>query len=820
MRVLAFLVLLLAAAGSAAAQQRLALVIGNDVYANLGPDEQLQKAVNDANAVGDALERIGFEVIRGANLGRAEMLEKLEALAARLAPEDTAFVFFAGHGVAIDGANYLLPSDVPAGGSERLIRQAAIAEAAVIEALREQSVKVGVVVLDACRDNPFKGAGTRSVGATRGLARPPEEPRGIFGIYSAGIGQTALDRLGEDDPNPNSVFTRVLAPALTQEGTSLIDVAYEVRDEVERLARSVGHEQTPGYYDQARGRDIYLAGRLDDREIAVVPDPALAAHAASAATIPSADPCAGAEAHFRFAVDLNGREAFEDHLRRFPACTFSDLAKTYLARLDAEASPAPVTPEPVEPKAGDTADAPAGEATDTTAGQESDAPSGEGTGTAAEEVAALGTAETAGEEAEAAPVDTEAARAECLRLTGGEHGWLLARFGPDLPFAIPKARAACRAAAEAGDAAVLLRLALVEESFAEADAANALVSRAVEAGDPIASMLSGQGDQEATGAALAQAAEADATFATVLDAKRYISSELPSDEYTPERARAIVDGLRGAAENGDVTVAYFAARIIGEARKHDLVGGIEEPADAAQAMIDVLRTADDNLDVLAAYLLEGPALEPALFGLDAGDKTSEEAVQESRDAMRRAAALGHAGAAQRLAWELSESDPAEALRYAHLAARAGMVNAEGDAASLREKIPDLAALVAACDAAAAHPDDAQKPEGIEGLSGEAMRPSQAVAACETALAAEPENPRILYQLGRALAEDQRPENAIPYLEEAAEAGYAIAAETLGRLHAEGSGNLEQDMEAAGRWYERAATLGSATAAGKARRLVP
>src|SRR5579871_899345 len=89
------------------AEKRVALVIGNDRYANLPADEQLRKAVNDARAVGDALSGLGFQVIRGENLGRQALLAKFDELTQRLEPGDTAFFFFAGHGVAVAGGNYI-----------------------------------------------------------------------------------------------------------------------------------------------------------------------------------------------------------------------------------------------------------------------------------------------------------------------------------------------------------------------------------------------------------------------------------------------------------------------------------------------------------------------------------------------------------------------------------------------------------------------------------------------------------------------------------------------------------------------------------------
>jgi hypothetical protein len=107
--------------------------------------------------------------------------------------------------------------------------------------------------------NPFRRPDVRSVGGERGLGRI-EPVRGVLTLYSAGIGQTALDRLGDADTNPNSVFTRVLVPALGRPGVHLGDLAVEIREEVARLAETVGHDQRPAYYDETIGGRIYLAG--------------------------------------------------------------------------------------------------------------------------------------------------------------------------------------------------------------------------------------------------------------------------------------------------------------------------------------------------------------------------------------------------------------------------------------------------------------------------------------------------------------------------------------------------------------------------------
>ena len=260
-------VCLVGVATPALAEKRVALVIGNDLYPNLPPDRQLKKATNDATTIADALRSLRFEIVLGTNLGRQGMIDRLADFTARLEPGDTAAVFYAGHGVAIAGVNYLVPSDVPAvtEGAEARVRGASIAEPDLIAELQAKSVRVAFVVIDACRDNPFPRAAGRSIGNTRGLAdaRPA---RGIFTLYSAGIGQTALDQLGSNDTAHNSVFTRIFVEQLKRPELHLGDLAVEARERVAALAlmatdgggQPAPHEQTPAYYDQTLGGRIYL----------------------------------------------------------------------------------------------------------------------------------------------------------------------------------------------------------------------------------------------------------------------------------------------------------------------------------------------------------------------------------------------------------------------------------------------------------------------------------------------------------------------------------------------------------------------------------
>lgn len=243
-------------AGPAAAAQR-ALVIGNDAYFEV---EALKRAVSDAWTVGDALEANGYEVTRQANLRRRDFSVVLNEFVKTLQEGDEAAFFFAGHGVAIGGENFLLPTDIPNQGpeGETLIKSEAFSLSDVLGAMRSRKVRLSLLIIDACRNNPFKQDGRRTLGASRGL-RPVQAPEGTFIMFSAGVDQQALDSLGPDDEHKNSVFVRKLVPLITTPGLALPQVARQVRREVNALSAQISHKQTPAYYDEVLG-DVYLAG--------------------------------------------------------------------------------------------------------------------------------------------------------------------------------------------------------------------------------------------------------------------------------------------------------------------------------------------------------------------------------------------------------------------------------------------------------------------------------------------------------------------------------------------------------------------------------
>src|SRR6201996_4391045 len=242
--------------GAAEAQNRFAFVVGNDAYANV---PQLQKAVNDARAVARGMQQLGFKVTFGENLPQREFVQKFSSFESQVQPGDIVFLYYSGHGVEIDGANYLIPIDVPKvdPAQQSLLKDLSISSENLILRLKEHGARTEVVVLDACRDNPFRASNGRSVGGARGLAGV-DPPGGVFMIYSAGVGEQALDRLSDSDTNPNSVFTRSFLPLLENPANSLIDVAKQTRSAVKSLAATIGQTQSPAYYDEIDG-EVYLA---------------------------------------------------------------------------------------------------------------------------------------------------------------------------------------------------------------------------------------------------------------------------------------------------------------------------------------------------------------------------------------------------------------------------------------------------------------------------------------------------------------------------------------------------------------------------------
>jgi hypothetical protein len=242
------------------AGKRVAFVVGVNTYAKLDAHSQLKAAVNDAVAVGNALRSLGFDVIEGRELTRSTFNSEWEKFVDRVESGGVAAFFFAGHGVQLsDGVNYLLPSDVPGPevAQESRLRRESINFEDLRNELQEKNPVLSLFILDACRNNPYRGARARSLAQTRGLAKVAAKP-GSFVMYSADVDQEALDRLPGEADTVNSVYTRSLVPLLRMGDLPLQDVAKGARAKVRELVSKVSHPQWPNYFDGLDGYECLV----------------------------------------------------------------------------------------------------------------------------------------------------------------------------------------------------------------------------------------------------------------------------------------------------------------------------------------------------------------------------------------------------------------------------------------------------------------------------------------------------------------------------------------------------------------------------------
>jgi hypothetical protein len=220
-------------------QPKEALLIANGEYSHFG---KLPNPVTDARLLVKSLQQIGFKVTLLENASRESMLEALQSFQDSLKVSHAVALFhYGGHGVQVDGHNYLIPADadIP---DERKVTTRAVDLDEVMSTLDSSSSIANVVILDACRDNPLPATTTRS--ATRGLTVVQSKPKNSLIIFAAEAGSRANDGL----------FTPTLANAITRPGKSLSQIMKDVRKEVFQKSNGT---QTPGEYDQLF-EDLYL----------------------------------------------------------------------------------------------------------------------------------------------------------------------------------------------------------------------------------------------------------------------------------------------------------------------------------------------------------------------------------------------------------------------------------------------------------------------------------------------------------------------------------------------------------------------------------
>ena len=330
----AALVVLAVLSVPAPAAQRVALLIGNASYAHAPP---LANPANDVADIGAALGRLGFSVKKIENAGYAELRRGLLEFQQAASASEMAVVFYAGHGIEVDQRNFLVPVDARL-ASDRDVEYEAVPLELVQRAV-ERSSGLRLVILDACRENPFaakmqRAGATRSIG--RGLARV--EPTGeTLVAYAAKEGTVALDGTGRNSP-----YSKALLAHLEKPGLEVMLMLRKVRDAV--LA-ATGGQQEPFWYGSLSSRGVYLAkASAPVAAPSVEPAPAIVPSAARV----TAEQLAVERVYWESVKESDDPADIRAYLKQFPGGIFEALAYNRLERLKAVAGPS-TQPEPVLP---------------------------------------------------------------------------------------------------------------------------------------------------------------------------------------------------------------------------------------------------------------------------------------------------------------------------------------------------------------------------------------------------------------------------------------------------------------------------------------
>ncbi|MBR1121411.1 caspase family protein [Bradyrhizobium lablabi] len=316
MRRLATLIVAMLAIGlasrSALADKRVAFVVGNSSYQNV---VALANPANDAAAVTDMFKKAAFDVVETRrDLKNSEMRRALRDFTEKARDADIAVIYYAGHGLEVDGTNYLVPVDAVLERDTDAYDEA-ISLDRILQAI-EPAKQLRLVILDACRDNPFAKTMKRMV-ASRALGRglagvEPSRPNTLIAFAAKG-GSTAADGDGRHSP-----FTSALLAHLAKPGLELGKAFRLVRDDV---MKATGNRQEPFVYGSLGGNDVSL-----------VPAPAVAAPPVVA------DPNAGVRRDYELAERVGTREAWDSFIAAHPSGFYTELAKAQRNKLAAEAT--------------------------------------------------------------------------------------------------------------------------------------------------------------------------------------------------------------------------------------------------------------------------------------------------------------------------------------------------------------------------------------------------------------------------------------------------------------------------------------------------
>jgi uncharacterized caspase-like protein len=294
------------------AEKRVALVLSNAAYQNVAP---LPNPVNDGALIAAMLKDAGFDVVDfRRDLPAVETRRALRDFADRTRDAEIAVVYYAGHGIEVDGGNYLIPVDA------RLERDTDVYDEAfsldrILIAI-EPAKKLRLVILDACRDNPFAKTMKRTVASRaigQGLAKVEPTSPNVLIAYSAKAGSTAADGDGKNSP-----FTTALSKHLTTPGLDVRRAFGYVRDDV---LTSTNNRQEPFVYGSLGGEDVPL-----------VPAPAKAA----APLAPALSPQADIRRDYELALQIGNKSALNAFLAQYPDGFYASLAKLQLEKIAAE----------------------------------------------------------------------------------------------------------------------------------------------------------------------------------------------------------------------------------------------------------------------------------------------------------------------------------------------------------------------------------------------------------------------------------------------------------------------------------------------------
>jgi formylglycine-generating enzyme required for sulfatase activity len=307
--VLVIMISVLLAAGAQAAPEpkgpRVALVMGVSAYEHT---PFLVNPVHDATDIAAALGRLGYQVQLVTDARKADMEAALSRFDTLVGGADQAVIFFSGHGIEVGGVNFLLPKEARI-NSETSVPLEAVALPTVMR-IASRARHLGLVVLDACRDNPLANTMARengAKGASRGLAAV--EPTGnLLVAYATRDGHVAADGTGRNSP-----YTAAFLQALQEQGVEVRLLFGRVHD---RVLSATNRSQEPFIYGALGGEALYLN------------PPVL-----SAPPEPGYDPRAVEFSIWRSAQSLGTADAYRDYLRQYPDGQFSTQAKLQIAEL-------------------------------------------------------------------------------------------------------------------------------------------------------------------------------------------------------------------------------------------------------------------------------------------------------------------------------------------------------------------------------------------------------------------------------------------------------------------------------------------------------